>query len=136
MATQQTGSPHVPADRYGRSRGNTRGVLAAVVVASLLLTGAVGWFAYQSMNEPVRANLHSWDEPSGDVLSATVEIHRQPGLAVTCDLVAVDLRRVIVGQLQLDVPAGPEERLLVSADIPLEGDGVVPRLQGCHTAGE
>lgn len=119
------------AQRYGR-RTTSRGLLVAVGVAFAVLVAVIGWLIYQSSGTQVQAALHSWDEPRDGVLSATVEIRREAGLAVTCDLVAVDLRRVVVGQLELAVPAGPDEHLRVTADIPLAGDGVVPQLRGCR----
>lgn len=140
MPRQQTERPDVLAERYGRASGRSqnrsRGVAVVVAAAVVLLAVVAGWLAYQAMNQPVRASLRSWETPAQDVLPTTIEIHREPGVAVTCELVAVDLRRVVVGQLELDIPAGPDERVLVSADIPLEGDGVVPRLRGCHAQGE
>ncbi|RIQ14355.1 DUF4307 domain-containing protein [Jiangella rhizosphaerae] len=126
------------AERYGRVPGRGgRGVLVAVVSGVLLVAVVVGWLIVRSAGGPgVDAELHSWDEPRDGVLTARVELRRDADLAVTCDLVAVDLRRIIVGQLDLEVPAGPDEHLVVSADIPLEGDGVVPELRGCRPASE
>ncbi|WP_053203469.1 DUF4307 domain-containing protein [Jiangella muralis] len=131
------------AQRYGRvSAGgpaarNGRGVLVAVVIGVLLVTTVVGWMIVSAARGPdVDAELLSWDEPRDGVLTARVEIRRDADLAVTCDLVAVDVRRIIVGQLDLEVPAGPDEHLVVPADIPLEGDGIVPELRGCRPASE
>lgn len=143
MSDHDTADRDLLAQRYGRVPGgdpaarNGRGVLVGVVTGVLLVTVIVGWMIVRSASGPsVDAELLSWDEPSGDVLTARVEIRRDADLAVTCDLVAVDLRRIIVGQLDLEVPAGPDEHLVVPADIPLEGDGVVPELRGCEPASE
>lgn len=108
-------------------------VVAALIVGVLLLA-VVGWLIYRNVDEPVDAGLASWDQPVNGVLPTTVEIVRDPGVAVTCELVAVDARQFVVGQLTLEVPAGPEERLRVPADIPLEGDGIAPELRGCEPA--
>ncbi|TDD64642.1 DUF4307 domain-containing protein [Jiangella aurantiaca] len=134
----------VLAERYGRAPGRGaagarggRGVLVAVVSGAVLVAVLVGWLIVRSASGPtVDAELLSWDEPRDGVLSARVEIRRDADLAVTCDLIAVDLRRIIVGQLDLEVPAGPDEHLVVPADIPLEGDGIVPELRGCRPASE
>ncbi|HEY9408857.1 MAG TPA: DUF4307 domain-containing protein [Jiangellaceae bacterium] len=131
-------TPHIDhsdhlAQRYGARRG-TRGLLVAAAISGLLVLTIIGWLIYRSVDEPVQAGLASWDEPVNGVLPTTVEIVRDPGVAVTCELVAVDVRQFIVGQLTLDVPAGPEERLLVPADIPLEGDAIAPELRGCSPA--
>lgn len=132
MADDQTEQLVHLTDRYGRGTSPTRGVVTAIAAALVLLMAGVGWMIYESTDEPVQAALHSWDEPHDGVLPTTVEIRRDAGVAVTCDLVAVDLRQIVVGQLELEIPAGPEERFRVTADIPLEGDGVAPKLRGCH----
>ncbi len=140
----ETAERDLLAERYGRTPGGGapgarggRGVLVAVVAGVVLVAAVVTLLIVRSAGGPtVDAELLSWDEPRDGVLTARVEIRRDAGLAVTCDLVAVDLRRIIVGQVDLEVPAGPDEHLVVPADIPLEGDGIVPELRGCRPASE
>jgi hypothetical protein len=48
----------------------------------------------------------------------------------------VDLRRVVVGQTTIDIPAGDDQRLRVEAQIPLEAPAVAPELRGCEPAAE
>jgi hypothetical protein len=123
------------AERYGRRPGReSRGVLVAVVAGVALVAAVVVWLIVRSSGTTLDAELHSWDEPRDGVLTTRVEIRRDAGLAVTCDLVAVDLRRIIVGQFELRVPAGSDEHLIATADIPLEGDGIAPELRGCEPA--
>lgn len=134
MADDQAQHRDHLAERYGRGRAHGRGVTIAVTIAMVLLSVAVAWWALRSTDTPMRAAVHSWDEPQGAVLPTTIEIDRDPGVAVTCDLVALDDRMIVVGQLELEVPAGPEEHFRVSADIPLEGDGIAPELRECRVA--
>jgi hypothetical protein len=135
MAENDTAQRDLLAERYGkRSQRESRGVLVAVVAGVALVAAVVVWLIVRSSGSTLDAELRGWDEPRDGVLTARVEIRRDAGMAVTCDLVAVDLRRIIVGQLELQVPAGPDEHLVVPADIPLEGDGVVPELRGCAPA--
>ncbi|SEF17476.1 DUF4307 domain-containing protein [Jiangella alba] len=143
MSDHDTADRDLLAQRYGRvpagapGARNGRGVLAGVITGVLLVTAVVGWMIVRSASGPdVDAELLSWDEPRDGVLTARVEIRRDADLALNCELIAVDLRRIIVGQLDLAVPAGPDEHLVVSADIPLEGDGIVPELRGCEPASE
>jgi hypothetical protein len=119
-------------ERYGRRSDSSRAIRIAITLAVVALTAGVSWFAYQSTQEPVRASLQSWDEPAHGVLPTTIELDRADGVAVGCELVAIDLDGIVVGQLQVNIPAGPEQHLRVRGDIPLEGDGVVPQLRGCH----
>lgn len=126
--------PVRPADRYG-DRSHGWPWLLAVIAGGVLFAAAVGWLLVRAADDPVRSSLVAWEAPAGGVLTATVEVVRRPGLAVTCDLVAVDLRHVVVGQTTVEVPAGDQQRIRVQAEIPLEGDGVAPELRGCEPAG-
>jgi len=56
---------------------------------------------------------------------------RPAGVAVTCDLVAVDLRRVVVGQIGIEIAPEGDQRVRIRAEIPLEADAVAPQLRGC-----
>jgi hypothetical protein len=53
---------------------------------------------------------------------------------VTCDVVAVDIRQIVVGQTELVVPATSNRRVVVDVDIPLQGDGVAVSVRGCEPA--
>lgn len=135
MDDQHTKSFDNLVERYGRRTGTVRGKFAFGAAMAVLLA-VVGWLIYQSLSGPaIEAGLYSWEEPADGSLSTTVEIAREPWTAVHCDLVALDRRQIVVGQLELEVPAGPERQLRVTANIPLEGDGIAPSLRGCHTAG-
>lgn len=135
MTDDDTAQRDLLAERYGRrTQRESRAVLVGVVAGVALVAAVVVWLIVRSSGTTLDAELNSWDEPRDGVLTARVEIRRDAGMAVTCDLVAVDLRRIIVGQLELQVPAGPDEHLVVPADIPLEGDGIVPELRGCEPA--
>ncbi|TMZ34636.1 DUF4307 domain-containing protein [Klebsiella pneumoniae] len=128
---QAENSDHL-AERYGRRPSSDRGVTIAVTAAVIVLTVVVGWFAFRSVDDPLRVAVHSWDEPQGAALTTTIEIDRDPGVAATCDLVALDERMIVVGQLELEIPAGPEDHFRMSADIPLKGDGIAPELRECR----
>jgi Domain of unknown function (DUF4307) len=97
----------------------------------LLLVAAVGWLVFRITTEAVRSSLVAWQTPSGDVLSVTVEVVRRPGTEVNCDLVALDIRRVVVGQVNVDIPASDDWRTRADVEIPLQGDAVIPELREC-----
>jgi hypothetical protein len=118
-----------PADRYGdRVRRRSWALWLGI---GLLLAAAVGWLVFRISTDAIRSSLVAWQTPSGDVLSVTVEVVRRPGTNVTCDLVALDIRRVVVGQVNVDIPASDDWRTRAEAEIPLQGDAVVPELREC-----
>lgn len=123
-----------PADRYG-DRPRRRFMIPGIVAVLALIAGVVFWMA-QVADAPVRSSLLSWQNPVDGTMVATLEVVRSPGTAVTCDVVAVDLRQIVVGQTQVDLPAGPQRRLEVSVEIPLQGDGVAPEIRSCRPAGQ
>ena len=131
MADIQAEHTDYLAERYGR-RTHGRGVTIAVIMAMVVLSVVVGWLAFRSTSDPLRAAVLSWDEPRNATLPTTIEIDREPGAAVTCDLVALDERMIVVGQLELKIPAGPEAHFRVPVDIPLKGDGIAPELRECR----
>ncbi len=131
MADEQTPQTDTVTDRQDQRR-RRRILAAAGGVVVLAASGLIGWFGYNYVDSDVKAELHSWEEPTDATLPATIDIRRPAGTALTCGLVAVDDRMVVVGQRDVDVPAGPEEHFKVTADIPLEGDGVIPELRGCR----
>lgn len=119
-----------PADRYGdRSPGSRRWLWPAL--AGVLAAGVAGWVILWAASDPVRGSLVGWEGPAGGVMPVTLEVSRPAGVAVTCELVAVDLRRVVVGQTDVDISPEGGRRLRIRAGIPLEADAVAPQLRGC-----
>jgi|SRR5690606_16305429 len=127
-------APTRPADRYGDRTSRDRWLLiAGIVVAAVVVAAAIGFIARAS-DTRIHAAVLSWTEPRGDTMEASVEVIRRPGTAVTCDLVAMDLRQVIVGQTELVVPDTDERRLVMTAEIPLQGGAVAVSVRGCTPA--
>jgi hypothetical protein len=106
--------------------------MATVAVA---LTAVVIWLTVDWRGESVRAALHSWQDPVDGIMSVTIEVDRPPETPLTCDLIAVDARFIVVGQVSVEVPPGGERRQRIEAQIPLRGDGIAPELQGCTPSG-
>jgi hypothetical protein len=122
-----------PADRYGdRNRG--RWLLVVAVALAVVAVVAAVVFIARAADAQIRASVLAWETPPGDTMIATVEVVRRPDQMVTCDLIARDLRQIIVGQTELVVPATPERRVVLTAEIPLQGDAVVAAVQGCTPA--
>ena len=127
-------APIRPADRYGdRTDGNRRLIIAGIAAAVILVAVALG-FIGRAYDTRIHAAVLSWNEPSGDTMAATVEVIRRPGTSVTCDLIAMDVRQIIVGQLELVAPPTDERRVVLTAEIPLQGEAVAASVRGCVPA--
>lgn len=122
-----------PADRYGDRTTRRWLLVVAAVVAVAAMIGAVVFIARAS-DAQIRTSVLSWEEPRNETMTATVELVRRPDQVVTCDLVALDIRQIIVGQTELVVPATSERRVVVTAEIPLQGDAVAASVRGCTPA--
>jgi hypothetical protein len=103
-----------------------------LAVGGLLLTALVGWLLFRASTDAVRSSLVAWEMPTSSSMAVSIEVVRRPGTQLTCDLVAFDIRRVIVGQASVDIPASDEWRTRVDAEIPLQGDAVAPELRECE----
>jgi Domain of unknown function (DUF4307) len=122
-----------PADRYG-DRGRRRSWALWLGISGLLVATGVGLLLFRASTDAVRSGLVAWETPADEVLPVTLEVVRRPGTEVTCDLVAVDIRRVVVGQVSVQIPTSDEWRTRVDAEIPLQGDAVAPELRECEAA--
>jgi hypothetical protein len=126
-------TPVRPADRYGDRQWSRRwqitfGVLAVVVIGVALVV------MMRIADSGVSSSLVSWQNPEDDVMVTTIAVTRPAGTAVTCELAARDIRQIIVGQATVEIPAGPDRRIELDVDIPLQGDGVAPEIQNCQVA--
>ena len=120
-----------PADRYGAPR-RRRWRALWLGVAGVVFAAVVGWLIFRASTDAIRSSLVAWETPTGGTMTVSMEVVRRPGTQVTCDLVAVDIRRVVVGQTSVEIPAGDDWRTRVDAEIPLQGDAVAPELRECE----
>src|SRR5690625_4491560 len=113
------------------SPGKARGRIVAAFIAVVAIVFA--FFGIRAATqESLEAELLTWEVAEDGVLPVRIELRRPADTEVTCSVIARDLRQLIVGQVDVDIPAGADEHVIVPVEVPLEGDGVVPEIQGCH----
>lgn len=126
-------TPEEVAERYGHSR--RRVPTWAWIAAALAFTVAGVLVVVPMADRPVEATLSNWEiTENTEPLHVSISIDRHADLAVVCDLVAVDDRFVVVGQRQVEIPAGPETRFTYDTEIPVQRTAVAPELRGCEPA--
>jgi Domain of unknown function (DUF4307) len=118
------------ADRYG-AHPKRRWRPLWLGIGGFLLVAVVG-VLFQASTDAVRSSLVAWETPTSETMAVSIEVVRRPGTQVTCDLVALDIRHVIVGQASVEVPASDEWRTRVDTEIALQGDAVAPELRECE----
>lgn len=121
-----------PADRYGDRTGSDRRRLVAGIAVAVILAAVAIAFIARASDTRIHAAVLSWSEPANESMEATVEVIRNPDTTITCDLIAMDLRQIIVGQIELVVQPSAERRVVVTAEIPLQGDAVAASVRGCE----
>lgn len=123
-----------PAERYGDKPRRPRWAVVVLAVAGIAFAVVAVAFIKNAAESQIRASVLSWDKPVAETMAATVEVIRRPDTVVHCDVVAVDIRQVVVGQERLVVPATPERRMVLEVDVPLQGEAVAVSVRGCTPA--
>lgn len=121
-----------PAERYGDKPGRRRWTVVALILLGVAFAVVAVAFIISATESQIRASVLSWDEPTDEAMAATVEVIRRPDTVVRCDLVAVDIRQIVVGQEELVVPATPQRRMVLEVEVPLQGEAVAVSVQGCE----
>lgn len=144
-SAQHQADPVPPVQRYSDASGldapatssrRTRVGRAAGVAFIAAVAVVASWLIIDSQRDSIQAGLRSYGEPVDGVMPVTIEVDRNPDIALTCELSVVDSRFVVVGQLSLKVPPGGDRRQQIDAAVPLRGDGIAAKLHGCASTPE
>ncbi len=123
-----------PPERYGDKPRRRRLTVVALALLGVVFAVVTVVFILKAADSQIRASVLRWDEPTAQTMPATVEVVRRPDTVVHCDVVAVDIRQIVVGQERLVVPATAERRMVLDIEIPLQGEAVAVSVQGCQPA--
>ncbi len=121
-----------PVERYGAPRPWARPLAIGVTV--LLALAGVGWLLWAGLyhSQPdVSARLRAFSVLDDRTVSATIDVEREPGLAATCLLEAQAADHFVVGERQVNIPAGPREALTLTYRIQTERPATNAVLDGC-----
>lgn len=123
--------PQRPADRYGDKPFDRRWFIP-IVVLGVVLAGLGGFAMVNIADQGVQWAMISFDTSGQDEATARIEVTRNPDTDVTCELEALDIRQIIVGQTTVDVPTGGGRTVVLDVEIPLQGDAVAAKIVTCR----
>mgnify|MGYP000049710680 FL=1 len=107
---------HEPFDyneRYGVKR--PRGWFAIALVTAIVGVGWITWAGLYHSNPEIRVQLISFTVDSDRAVSVRYSVERNSAEATSiCTIIARDFYKDIVGQIDVEIPAGQEKVELVS----------------------
>ena len=121
-----------PVERYGAPRPWARPLAIGFTV--LLALAGISWLLWAGLyhSQPaVSAQLRAFSVLDGRTVSATIDVEREAGVAATCLLEAQAADHFVVGERQVDIPAGPQEALTLTYRIQTERPATNAVLDGC-----
>ena len=121
------------AQRYGLKRRNCWKIPAAI----LLVIGLpwLMWSAWHHSNPEIRVTLISFQNEKSDSIEITYVVERRdPSRELTCTLVARDIDKNVVGEIEDNVPASTSSNITISRTIPARIAPVNAVVLGCRAA--
>jgi hypothetical protein len=118
-------------DRYIPHQPNRfqKPLLAAAFIALTLMT-AFG--AYRFANPPIRASLIAFSITSAEEVSIKYSIDRRdPKEVLVCTLVAKDMDKTIVGQIEIQIPATAAKSIEMVSEVPTRVRAVTAAVVRC-----
>lgn len=121
------------AERYG-AREKKRWKIPAAI-ATLIFIPWLFWSAWHHSNPEIRSTLVSFQNEKADSIEITYIIERRnPSLPLTCTLVARDIDKNVVGEIEDDIPADSQGRITRTTTIPTRITPVNAAVLECRAA--
>jgi len=118
-------------ERYGERRSQ-RWRWVAFLVAVIALPWLM-WTAWFYSNPEIRTSPVRYETLSDQEISLSFElIRRDPAQEVACTLIALDIDKNVVGEIELQVPGAKEGSILVNAKIPTRLRAVNASVDSCR----
>ena len=123
------------ATRYGTPRRSRRPlVVGLVALLGVVFVGWVLWAMLEHGNPEVSSDLVSFEIVDEHTATATFTVDRRSAdVAASCLLRAQAADHSVVGELNVDVPAGGAERQTLRASVRTEREATTVDLIGCRT---
>ena len=93
------------------------------------------WSAWHHSNPEIRVTLISFQNEKSDSIEITYVVERRdPSRELTCTLVARDIDKNVVGEIEDNVPASTSSSITISRTIPARIAPVNAAVLGCRAA--
>ncbi len=121
------------AQRYGLQRRNGWKITAAITL--ILGLPWLMWSAWNFANPEIRVTLISFQNEKSDSIEITYKVDRRdPSNPLTCTLVARDIDKNVVGEIEDKVPASMQSTIAISRTIPARITPVNAAVLECRAA--
>ena len=121
------------ADRYGTVRRNTWKIPAAILM--IIFLPWLMWSAWHHSNPEIRITLISFQNEKSDSIDITYSIERrEPSQALICTLVARDIDKNVVGEIDDAIPAASINPITRTTTIPARIAPVNAAVVGCRAS--
>ncbi len=106
-------------------------VVAAGVAAALGLAWVV-WAGQHWATPQAASRLISYSDISESSVTVQIQVDREAGLPVTCEVQARGASQAVVGRATIEIPAGEDTRIFLSRVIPTNERPENAELLGCR----
>lgn len=124
--------PDLSRQRYGRSTGRQPAVIVVAGVAAALGVAWVVWAAQHWATPQAASRLISYSDITERSVTVQLQVDREAGLPVTCEVQARGAGQVVVGRATIEIPAGEDTRVFLSEVIPTSERPENAELLGCR----
>ena len=120
-------------ERYGKKRKNTWIIPAAITLVIFLPW--LMWSAWHHSNPEIRYTLVSFQNEKSESIDITYLIERRdPSIPLTCTLVARDIDKNVVGEIEDPIPALSNRQFTKTTRIPTRITPVNAAVLDCRAA--
>jgi uncharacterized protein DUF4307 len=122
-------------ERYGvRTPNQRRLTLVAVAAVALALLTWLAWAAWAHSRPDVKGQLNSYDVVSPHEVTVVIDVHRRSGAAVTCIVQAQAEDHVVVGEDEVEIPAGDPGDVRATATLRTDREATTATVPQCTLA--
>lgn len=131
--TEPDGHRQTLQERYGvRTPVSRRLTVSLVAFVAAVALGWLGWAAWSQATPDVRAAMRSFDVVSSHEVGVVIDVHRESGDSVRCDVSALADDHSTVGEQAVVVPAGERGDLRITVTLRTSRRATTATVDNCR----